>query len=471
MITSSVRIVLLALVCATALAAQTFTTVVNFDGSNGQGPYTAVIQGTDDGLYGTTYVGGIFGLGTIFDMSSTGQLSTLFSLDNPEGYYPSSTLVQAANGSFYGTALYGGVNNDGTVFEITPEGKFTRLYSFCSQPHCTDGSDPFAGLVQGSNGKLYGTTSAGGAFGGGTVFEITTEGELTTLYNFCSVRNCADGFQPYAGLIQGENGNFYGTTTLWGAHESEGGEGTVFEMTPEGHLTTLHSFCALPNCADGNLPEAGLLQASDGNFYGTTTSGSANRVGTVFKISLAGAFTILYTFCSQAGCADGGVPIAGLIQGTDGNLYGAASQDGASNDGTVFQITTNGNLTTLHSFDGTDGESPAASVTQATSGMFYGTTYTGGSDNKGTIFSLSMGLGPFIETQLSAGSAGTYVVILGNNLTGSTAVSFNGTAAPFAVVSDTEISATVPAGATTGSLAVTTPGGTLTSNKVFVVIR
>ncbi len=165
---------------------------------------------------------------------------------------------------------------------MTPGGRLTNLYSFCSQPGCADGELPYAGLIQGANGNLYGTTLAGGTSGTGTVFEITPAGQLTTLYKFCSQPGCTDGAAPFAGLVQA-NGNFYGTTEAGGTS----GYGTVYEITPAGRLTTLYNFCSLSGCADGFRPYAGLLLASDGNLYGTTTGETGlNGVfsfGTVFE--------------------------------------------------------------------------------------------------------------------------------------------------------------------------------------------
>jgi uncharacterized repeat protein (TIGR03803 family) len=233
--------------------------------------------------------------------------------------------MQAYDGNFYGTTSAGGANDEGTVFRITSEGKLTILYSFCSIANCTDGSVPFAGLVQGFDGNLYGTTSMGGTNNQGVVFEITPEGKLTRLYSFCSAANCADGAVPYADLTRSRNGHLYGTTYAGGASS----DGTVFEVTPAGRMTTLHSF----NGADGAAPYTGaLLEGIDGNFYGTTFDGGANAGyglgGTVFKMTPAGKLTTLYSFCAESGCADGRGPVGGLVQGVDGTLYGTAYAGG-----------------------------------------------------------------------------------------------------------------------------------------------
>jgi uncharacterized repeat protein (TIGR03803 family) len=219
-------------------------------------------------------------------------LRTLVSFGKTNGAAPLAALVQGSDGNFYGTTSLGGnlsLNNGagyGTVFQMTPAGVLTRLVSFTG----ANGSYPSAGLVQGTNGSFYGTAEYGGnlslnaGYGFGTVFKMTPAGALTTLVSF----NLANGYNPSAGLVQGSDGNFYGTTDGGGA----GGAGTVFKMTPAGVLTTLVAF----NGADGNSPQAPLVQGSDGNFYGTTGYGGANGKGTVFQVTPAGALTTLVSF-------------------------------------------------------------------------------------------------------------------------------------------------------------------------------
>ena len=235
-------------------------------------------------------------------------------------------------------------------------------------------------------------------------------------------------------------------------------------------FTTLQSF----DLTHGADPYAGLVQATDGNLYGTTVGGGAKNYGTVFRIAPSGTLATLYSFCSKSGCTDGGSPYSGLVQATDGNFYGTTLRGGARGVGTVFKITPSGTLTTLYSFCSkigcTDGEYPEAALVQDTNGTFYGTTRTGGAHNYGTVFSLSVGRGPFVETQPTSGKVGAAVKILGTNLTGATSVTFNGTAAVFKVVSSSEITTTVPAGATTGKVKVVTPHGTLFSNVPFRVL-
>jgi uncharacterized repeat protein (TIGR03803 family) len=281
--------------------------------------------------------------------------------------------------------------------------------------------------------------------------------------------------RPYAGLVQATDGSLYGTTIYGGGYDGFGycfdyGCGTVFKITPAGTMTKLYSFCAsLTDRSDGALPDAGLVQGTDGNFYGTTSAGGAPpaRGGTVFKITPTGTRTTLYSFCAQSSCTDGYAP-TDLVQATDGNFYGTTYYGGASYyDGTVFKITPTGTLTTLHSFDVSSG----STLIQATGGAFYGMTTYGGTYNAGTVFTLSVGLGPFLETQPASGKAGVGVKLLGTNLTGATSVTFNGTAATFTVVSPSLITTTVPAGATTGEVKVIKPHGTVQSNVPFRVLH
>src|ERR1022692_957258 len=252
-------------------------------------------------------------------------LTTLHSFYGKGGEDPWAGLVQAINGDLYGTTVNYGANGEGgTVFKITPSGLLKTLYSFCAQSGCTNGSNPYAELVQASNGYFYGTTVNYGANGeGGTVFKITPSGTLTTLYSFCAQSGCTDGAYPN-GLVQATNADLYGTTSSGGASSNcfNGitGCGTVFKITPSGTLTTLYSFCAQSGCTDGEDPVAALVQAANGDLYGTTIGGGTNNscsvlgCGTAFKITPGGTLTTLYSFCSQGGsaCTDGYDPYWGL---------------------------------------------------------------------------------------------------------------------------------------------------------------
>src|SRR5208337_3343876 len=321
---------------------------------------------------------------------SDAQFTTLAdfqgSANGAEPFYGYPIVFGGGNG--YGTTVGGGVYDEGTVFQVTPSGTLTAIYTFCSQVNCTDGAEPFSGLVV-AGGNFYGTTYWGGAYGAGTVFEVTPAGQLTTLHSFAG--GATDGAYPIAGLVQ-VGGNFYGTTQFGGAN----GAGTVFQITPAGQLTTLYSFCSQAGCTDGAGPYAGLVQATNGNLYGTTFVGGANSVGTVYEITPAGQLTTLYSFCSQPGCSDGLHPRAGLALASDGNLYGTT--EGGSGPGlvytfgTVFGMTPAGQVTTLHSFSKTDGALPFGGLVEGASGILYGATAYGGSQYNGTIFSLPVGL-------------------------------------------------------------------------------
>jgi uncharacterized repeat protein (TIGR03803 family) len=483
------RAAAVALFCvAVALAApaQRFEKLVDFNGTNGANPESALVQSTDGSLYGMTYNGGAYvgcyrtaTCGTLFKISPQGTLTMLNSFcattKCPLGGLPAHALILASDDNLYGTTTFGALGS-GTVLKISGR-KLTSIHSFCSRngkSGCEDGYQA-NGLVQAIGGNFYGTTQDGGAQPNqGTIFKITESGTFTTLYDFCPVTrsaSCPDGQQPRAGLIQAFDGNFYGTA-LGGAND----QGTVFRITPSGVFTTLYTFCAQTNCTDGAEPDAALLQATDGDFYGTTYDGGdpATNAGTVFKMTPAGALTTIYTFCATTNCADGQFPAAELIQSTDGNFYGTTSDGyGSHRGGTVFKLTAAGALTTLYSFcsqtNCTDGAEPVAALVQATDGNFYGTTDSGGSNGDGTVYRISLGLSPFVKTVQRAGKVGSSVTILGTNLTGTTSVTFHGTEASFTIVSPTEITSTVPTGATTGKVQVVAASGTLLSNVAFRV--
>jgi uncharacterized repeat protein (TIGR03803 family) len=325
-------------------------------------------------------------------------LTTLYNFCSQKACADGATpyaLVLGTNGNFYGTTLYGGTNNlgicgqfgCGTFFEITPAGKLTTLYRFCAQTNCADGTQPGA-LVQATNGNFYGAAASGGISnidagcptGCGAIFDITPKGKLSTLYSFCPQDGkCPNGNTPQS-VIQATNGNFYGVALYGGTN----GAGTVFEMTPTSNLSALYSFCAMQNCSDGGRPYGMLLQAANGNLYGTTYGGSAGNDVTVFEITPAGKLTTLYSFCSETNCTDGSSPLAGLVQGSDRNFYGTTAYGGAYKSnrscggtgcGTAFEITPSGKLTTLYTFcsetNCTDGVVPGM-LMQATNGTFYG---------------------------------------------------------------------------------------------------
>jgi uncharacterized repeat protein (TIGR03803 family) len=403
-------IVLVFCALAIALPGQTFTSLASFSGTNGAQPVSSLVQGTDSSFYGATQYGGSNctayngpGCGTVFKVTSSGTLTAIYSFCSqnfcPDGSSPLAGLVLSTDGNFYGTTSSGGGPNGGygTVFKITPNGTLTTLHSF---EDALDGSTPSAPLVQGTDGSLYGTTMQGGpGNNGGTIFKIAPGGTFTTLYTFCNPNyGCPGGIGPAAGLVQGTDGNFYGTTEFGHPTTScQDGCGTVFKITPCGILTYLYTFCTLSDCADGSEPAGALVQGTDGNFYGTTSGGGTNSDGTVFKITPNGTLTTLHSFSAN----DGRFPYGGLVQATDANFYGTTSSGGTNGAGTIFKITADGALTSLYSFCAqqscADGGFPVAALLQASNGMFHGTTYYGGTGTNcyeggegcGTVFSLT----------------------------------------------------------------------------------
>jgi len=472
----ALQAIFFALVLSVAASAQTFTTLVNFNSDDGAYPTAALVQGRDGNLYGTTRAGGITsclppqGCGTIFKMTPAGTLTTIHEFCPPASCADgdvAGSLVLGTDGNFYGIASGGGANSGGTIFKITPRGTFTTLYGFCAQADCADGLEPRS-LTLATDGNFYGVTYLGGisTYGPGTIFKITPRGQFTTLHTF----DGTDGYYPTS-LIQGSDGNFYGTTY---GYDVEGSCfstdcGTLFKMTPSGTLTTLHIF----TYTDGSNPYGALVESARGNFSGTTQYGGTVLFvcrfgcGTIFKVTSAGALTTLHYFT----WGDGTTPFAGLIWATDANYYGTNSSGGSGGEGTVYEIGS-GRLIPQYSFNGENGEAPYAGLLQATSGIFYGSTFGDGVESYGTVFSEDDGLGPFVALVIPSGNVGKEAQILGQGLTGTTSVTFNGVEAKsFTVISDTYMTAVVPSGATTGPVVVTTPSGTLTSNRNFQLLQ
>ena len=433
----------LLLSCGFPVAAQRLIDLHSFSGypSDGANPYNGGIQASDGNLYGTTYNGGPDDLGTVFKITPSGTLTTLYSFRGypSDGGTPWGGLIQASDGNLYGTTFRGGVYGYGNVFKITTAGTMTSLYSFSDG---SDGAGPTAGVIQASDGNLYGTTYYGSAYHWGTIFKITTDGALTTLYSF----NGSDGSSPGGSLIQASDGNLYGTTILGGA----GNIGTVFRITTDGTLTSLYSFSG---GNDGAYPYAGLIQASDGNLYGTTYKGGAGNRGTVFQITPSGTLTTIHSFNSF----DGAYPYAGLIQASDGNLYGTTAEGGASGNGTIFATTTGGTLNTVYSFNGSEGASSLAALLQGRDGLLYGATYYGGAANDGVMFALdSVYPFPFLisisPASVNAGGPAFTLTVKGAYFQYFSTVNWNGTPLNTTFISTTLLKASVPA-----SL-ITTPG-------------
>lgn len=452
-------------------SAQTFKSLHSFAGtaaSDGASPaYGALVQGLDGNLYGTTTQGGTtcsffgaLGCGEVYRITTRGVIKAIYKFCHktgcPDGNDPQGGLALNTDGSLYGMTDLGGTSGIGAVFSTTSAGALSTLYSFDN----TIGSEPLDTLTLAMDGNFYGFTQTGGQSGYGAIFDINSTGLPSLVLSFNGTDGTGDAT---GGLIQGLDGNFYGVSP-----NGNGSQGTVFSVTSTGGINVLHTFTGNP---DGAGPAGTLVQGADGNFYGTTPSGGINDQGTVFSITSGGTLKILYNFCMLSGCADGSGPVAGLIQGTDGNFYGTTVGGGTgSSPGTVFRISKSGVLKTLHSFNGlSDGTEPFAGLVQHTSGAFYGTTNAGGTNGLGTIFSVSVGLKPFVRMLPGSAKVGDAVTILGSNLMNASAVSFNGTAAVILTNTDTEITTNVPVGATSGFVTVTTPNGILKSNVAFQV--
>jgi uncharacterized repeat protein (TIGR03803 family) len=351
-------------------------------------------------LYGTTLNGGTAsGSGVVFKLAPDGTQTVLYSFcpqsSCADGAMPRASLLMDAPGNLYGTTFGGGAQLSGVVFKLAPDGTETVLYSFCPQSGCADGAQPAAGLIMDAAGNLYGTTLNGGiGSGSGVVFKLAPDGTETVLYSFCSQANCTDGQGPQAGLLMDAAGNLYGTTVAGGT-----GFGVVFKLAPDGTETVLYSFCSQANCTDGFQPFAGLIMDAAGNLYGTTARGGTG-FGVVFKLAPDGTETVLYSFCSQANCADGAQPVAGLIMDAAGNLYGTTLSGGTSDQGVkldggvVFALAPDGTETVLHTFcspggNCTDGARPGGLIMDA-AGNLDGTTAQGGiAPGSGVVFALT----------------------------------------------------------------------------------
>jgi uncharacterized repeat protein (TIGR03803 family) len=470
------------------LHAQTFNTIATFNGKNGTYVYDSLVQGLDGNMYGVATT-------TVFRMTPSGKLTTIYnfcSLPNcADGSNAQGTLVQTPDGSLYGTTAEGGPFYNGEIFRVTPSGKLEIVYGFGQGVN--DARYPTAGLTLGPNGHFYGTTQEGGnGPQAGTVFELTSSG-IVVLHSF-GYRYAEDGYNPVNSLLLASNGNFYGTTLYGGDVGDNQGAGTAFEITPAGEYQQIRNFCRSWAC--DLWPTGPLIQGSNGRLIGTTLAGGIQNCvlgcGTIYELTLSGKFTKLYNFCPQPNCTDGIGPQSGVIQASDGNLYGTTSIGGSGLPdcyyiepvacGTVFQATPERTFTVLHSFctevTCSDGGFPLGGLVQATDGTIYGSTTQNGdrecvaTNGQGcsTIFRLSLGLPPFVQAQISFGKVGQRVNILGNNLSGTTSVKFNGIPAEFKVMSDTYLQAQLPTGATTGTIEVTAPGGTLNSTVPFYVL-
>ena len=440
-------------------------------------------------------------------------VTALASFDGPVAEFPASP-VQATDGNFYGVAT-GGIHGVGVMYRMTPDGSLSTAHSFCTQkPLCADGKDVLVGPILGSDGNLYGATSYGGSSDTGVIYRMSPDGEFTVIHNICPTNTCPDG-TDISWLTEGSDGNFYGATADKGSHN----DGEVFRVSPSGEFRVLHNFCSLADCADGGLASSPPIEGIDGNFYGVARGGGGLQGGVMYEITSSGTYSVIHNFCDYSDDNCSGAQPLSLVQDVSGNFFGVTTFAGAHGVGSLFEVTANHQYKVLHSFDlisgtplpgltpGSDGNiygkavgsranggtifsvTPSGAYTrvyslsndcvvgcglfwgplfQGTDGRFYAGTTSGGSNNDGTVFALDNGLGAIVKTAPTVGKVGRSVLILGNGLIGASNVTFNGVPATFTVESDIYLKATVPLGATSGTVSVVTPLGTLSSPQFLV---
>jgi len=457
-----VTFVLLAVAAVPAFA-QTYTDVHDFNPGAGDpvNLFAADLfpQGWDGRLYGVSAGGGTSGDGTVYGITVAGTPTVLHSFDGTDGVDVYYGLTLGNDGNFYGVTTRGGSSNNGTIFKITPTGTLTVLYNFTGG---ADGGGPYAPPVQGTDGNFYGVTT--GIIGGAqvdpsTFYKITPSGTFKTVHTLTT----AQGLQCQHTTL-GSDGNFYAGCNLGGTNNN----GTLFKISAGGNLTVLHNVAA---ATDGLVPDR-VIQATDGNFYGAMYENGPHNAGTIFKLKTNGTYTVLHSF---TGGADGGSPYAGPTQGRDGNLYGATSAGGnttacSGGCGVIYKITTAGAYSVLYTFDSTHGANPESNLTLDTDGVFYGNTRNGGAHSDGVFFSFNMGFSPFVTLGITSGKVGTKVGIMGQGFDSASVVKFGGVAATSITLTDSAyIVATVPAGAVDGYVTVTTGATTLTSTQTFTV--
>ncbi len=348
---------------------------------DGDYPAGGLVQDPSGNLYGTTNIGGEFGYGTVFKLSTSGIETVLHSFAGPpdDAAYPySGAPVLDSAGNVYGTTWAGGEYSEGAVYRVTPKGAEKVLYSFTGG---SDGAAPYGGMAVDSAGDLFGTASQGGAFGQGVVFELTPNGTETVLHSFS---NSPDGADPSGDLVRDSSGNLFGTTQDGGAYSA----GTVFEVTSSGEESPLHSFVGYP--VDGAYPfGGGLLRDPSGNLYGVAVGGGTNSAGVVFEVNSADKESVLFDF---NGGTTGQNPFDGLAEDSAGNLYGTTGGGGLGGTGCpghgcglLFELSPSGQETVLHNFSIDDGY-PVAGVVRAPTGDLYGTLEIGGTSGCGAVF-------------------------------------------------------------------------------------
>ena len=369
------------------------------DSGAGKLPYGQLTEASDGWLYGTTYAGGASNLGTIFRIAKNGSgFKVLRSFSDPNFLY--GCVVEGTNGGLYGTAAGGGSHSGGAVFSIAKDGGgFLTIHNF--DPSSGDGTAPVSGMLLATDGMLYGTCSKGGSTNLGAVFKISADGQVYgVIHNFLGQTNSGDGSSPGASLIQGLDGNLYGTTQVGGNNNL----GTLFKLNTDGSVySILHHFSGSPN--DGRVPLGNLAQGPDGLLYGTTEYGGANNVGTIFRIDTNGNnYAVLTSFSTAAG---GYEPLGGLTLGTDGAVYGSTRYGGPNDSGVAFRLSiTDNSYTELHEFLGVagDGAQPFAPLLQASDGAWYGSTYYGGDRSVGVLFRFFSGNAPVTITAITSTS-------------------------------------------------------------------
>jgi len=453
-------------------ATATYTILHYFAGTDGSRPVSGLTLGLDGNFYGTTVTGGSYNSGTIFKITPSGTFTSLYTFTaGTDGGYPYGTPILGNDGNLYGVTQYA------TAYKITPSGVFTLLGTIPSRS--------YAPLYLGRDGNFYGTTLYGGTLNQGTVFKMNPSGVVTIIYNF----DTTHGAVPYAGVVQSGDGSFFGTTTAGGT----GGGGVVYRVTQSGNIKVLHNF-PVGTQSDGYDPIANVLLATDGFSYGTAWAGGLNNYGVVFSIAPTGSYSILNQFDKPSGSNAS----SNMVQHTNGSLYGMAN-GGLSVDGVIYQLNVNLGITLKPLlYAGKVGSAVqilGSGLTGATSLKFNGepARFTLVSDNYlttkvpsgattgpitvktpagtySTVFNFYV-IPKVISFTPTSGQVGTSVVITGNSFTGATKVTFGGVAATtFTVDSDTQITATVPSGAQTGKIGVTTAGGTGASSAIFTVL-
>jgi uncharacterized repeat protein (TIGR03803 family) len=448
-------------------AAVSFSVLHSFAGPEGETPAAPLVQGADGFFYGVAAHGGDFtvlppdGGGTAFRVDASGTVTTLHRFVGPEGATPNS-LIQARDGFFYGTATYGGQEGispgNGTIFRMDAAGAVTVLHAF---PYAIGGGSSLPGpIVQGADGALYG--GARGEYGtnavGGYIYRLDpVTGDFRHLHDFVG----SDGAFPTGPLFQAADGFFYGTTNQGGLWNS----GVIYKVDVLGRFALLHSLSPFYP-GEGSEPKGGVIQASDGFFYGTTEQGGYG--GEIFRMDAAGNFTVIHRFDSYF--SDGGRPRSGLIEGRDGFLYGTTPSGGqpvtASRYGVIYRMDKAGTVTVLHTFTGPDGREPWAALVQGADGQLYGSTVVGGALGLGVLFRVDpaapappaplptlTGL-TLAPSSVVGGQSSTGTVTLGGPAaSGGAVVALSSSSSSLASVPAT---VTVPAGATSASFVVST---------------